>query len=414
MYEKILTCAKICFSRCCTKANFYILLLRIFVKQIMDKTFTLDRVVRLVISLLIIAAVFALTKELSSVLLPFVMAWFIAYLLHPIVNFFQYKVRLKNRALSVIVTLLVVFGLVAGLLAIIVPLIGREVAQMSSLVTEYVKGIRVDNILPEEYQQLVRNWLAESDISSLVQQLNISTMIEKAGGYLGGLIGGSLSAISSLFVVVVCLLYLVFILLDFEQISEGMRNMIPPKFRTGVNMVLTDLEQAMNKYFRGQALIATCVGVLFSIGFLIMGLPLAVVIGLLIGLFNMVPYLQVVGVPITMVLGLLQAADTGTSYWVILAEIAAVFVIVQAIQDLVLNPLIMGNVIGMNPAVMLLAISVWGYLLGIAGMIIALPLTTILISYYKRFILKEDNPQPVQQEVVTEQVPTPSQPTESK
>ena len=183
---------------------------------------------------------------------------------------------------------------------------------------------------------------------------------------------------------------MVFIMLDFETINKGLHEMIPPKFRDVVNGLLADLEDGMNKYFRGQACIATCVGVLFSIGFLIMGLPLAIVVGLFIGLLNMIPYMQVLGIPITMILGLLQSMDTGTPYWIILLEIAAVFVIVQGLQDLVLNPLIMGKTIGMNPAVMLLAISIWGYLLGIAGMLIALPLTTVIISYYKRFILREE------------------------
>ena len=121
-----------------------------------------------------------------------------------------------------------------------------------------------------------------------------------------------------------------------------------------------------------------------------MGLPLAVVVGLFIGLLNMVPYLQVLGIPITMVLGILQSMETGTPYWIILTEIAAVFLIVQAIQDMVLNPLIMGNVIGMNPAIMLLSLSIFGYLFGVLGMIIALPVTTVIISYYKRYVLGEE------------------------
>ncbi|MBQ9705464.1 MAG: AI-2E family transporter, partial [Paludibacteraceae bacterium] len=120
-----------------------------------------------------------------------------------------------------------------------------------------------------------------------------------------------------------------------------------------------------------------------------------VVVGLFIGLLNMVPYLQAFGIPVTMVLGILQSADTGTAYWIILIEIDAVFIVVQGIQDLVLNPLIMGNVIGMNPAVMLLSLSIWGSLLGVAGMIIALPITTVIISYYKRYVLHEAEGQSV-------------------
>ncbi|MCR4664661.1 MAG: AI-2E family transporter [Paludibacteraceae bacterium] len=352
-----------------------------------SRPFTFDRTVRLVIAIAILAALFALTRTLSSVLLPFVVAWFIAYMLHPVVTFVQTKMKVKPRVLAVIVTLILVFGLITGIVALLVPLVKNETAHMSSLVSGYVRGINVDTFLSAASQEWLREQLAQADLQTLLQQIDIKSIVDKAGGYLGSIIGGSLNILSGLFVAFACLLYLIFILIDYETLSRGMHEMIPPKFRNVVNGILYDLEQGMNKYFRGQALIATTVGILFSIGFLIMGLPLAVVVGLFIGLLNMIPYMQAFGIPVTMVLGLLQAADTGTSYWIILLEIAAVFIVVQSIQDFVLNPLIMGNVIGMNPAVMILSLSVWGYLLGVAGMIIALPITTVIISYYKRYVL---------------------------
>ena len=355
-----------------------------------SRPFDLDRKVRLVIGLAIAAALFALTRTLSNVLLPFVVAWFVAYLLHPLVSFVQNKMRIRPRGLAIAVTLIVLIAVLTGIVALIVPLIHKETAEMSRLVSEYVKGIHIDTLLPAAWQEMLRDWLQSADISTLMSQINVGTIAEKVYDYAGGIIGGSLSFLSSLFVVFAVFLYLVFILLDYETLNEGMREMIPGKYRKVVEGILNDLEQGMNKYFRGQALIATTVGVLFSIGFLIMGLPLAVVVGLFIGLLNMVPYMQAFGIPITMLLGLLQSANTGTAYWIILLEILAVFVVVQSIQDLLLNPLIMGNVIGMNPAVMLLSLSIWGYLLGVAGMIIALPLTTVLSSYYKRFVLGQE------------------------
>ena len=192
-------------------------------------------------------------------------------------------------------------------------------------------------------------------------------------------------------VVFICILYLIFILIDYEKMAKGMVEMIPPKYRQLIGGILSDLSEGMNKYFRGQALIAGIVGILFAIGFSIMRLPLGIVIGLFIGVLNMVPYLQALGIPPCMILGLLQSADTGTGYWIILLEITAVFCIVQSIQDLILTPYIMGNRIGMKPALMLLALSIWGSLLGVAGMIIALPITTVMISYYKRFVLHTDD-----------------------
>ncbi|MBQ8100498.1 MAG: AI-2E family transporter [Paludibacteraceae bacterium] len=363
-----------------------------------DRPFDLDRTVRMCITIAVLVGLYLITSRLSGVLLPFVVSWFIAYLLHPIVNFFQHKVRLKHRALAVFVTLAVLALVLAGVIAMLVPLVGREVTKMSSLLSAYLSGLNAETLLPAAWQEAIRNWIAEADLQALIGQVNFSAIWDKISPYLSGLLGGSLSFVSGLFVVFICFLYLVFILIDYESISSGLRSIVPPKYREMVYGILADLEAGMNKYFRGQALVATCVGVLFSIGFLITGLPLAVVVGLFIGLLNMVPYLQAFGIPVTMVLGILQSADTGTAYWIILIEIAAVFIVVQAIQDLVLTPLIMGNVIGMNPAVMLLSLSIWGSLLGVAGMIIALPITTVIISYYKRYVLGE-----IPEPAVTEQ-----------
>lgn len=106
-------------------------------------------------------------------------------------------------------------------------------------------------------------------------------------------------------------------------------------------------------------------------------------------MLNLVPYLQVIGFIPTVMLALLKAYDSGQSFWTIILYALAVFAIVQAIQDWVLTPRIMGKMTGLNAAVILLSLSVWGSLLGFIGLIIALPLTTLIISYYKRFVIED-------------------------
>ncbi|MBR1928495.1 MAG: AI-2E family transporter [Paludibacteraceae bacterium] len=357
----------------------------------MSQPYTLDRTVRLCINIAIAVALFFITKQLSGVLLPFVVSWFLAYLIHPIVNFFQYKCRIKNRAASVIITLIILVILISLIVFALGKPVSNEIAKMTDIVTAYISGLDAKTILPDAWEDAIRRWLSEIDYMQYLTIGNIESVIEKISPYVGGILGGSVSFVSSLFVIFVGFLYLIFILIDYEQINSGLVEYIPTKYRDTISGIKQDLENGMNKYFRGQALIATCVGILFSIGFLIMGLPLAIVVGLFIGLLNMVPYLQVVGIPVCMLLGVLQSAATGTAYWIILLEIAAVFIVVQSIQDMVLTPLIMGKTIGMKPAVMLLALSIWGSLFGVAGMIIALPMTTVMISYYKRFIISQDD-----------------------
>ena len=148
----------------------------------------------------------------------------------------------------------------------------------------------------------------------------------------------------------------------------------------------------MNKYFRGQALVALCVGILFSIGFLIIDFPIAVGLGMFIGLLNMVPYLQLIGFIPAILLAIVKAADTGQNFWFIMLMVLIVFAVVQTIQDTFLTPKIMGHVTGLNSAIILLSLSIWGSLLGILGMIIALPLTTLLITYYQKYIIRRKEP----------------------
>jgi predicted PurR-regulated permease PerM len=114
---------------------------------------------------------------------------------------------------------------------------------------------------------------------------------------------------------------------------------------------------------------------------------MAIGLGMFIGLLNMVPYLQLIGFVPAIILAVVKAADTGQDFWLIMFSVLIVFAIVQTIQDTILTPKIMGKVMGLNSAIILLSLSIWGALLGILGMVIALPLTTLLITYYQKYII---------------------------
>ena len=179
-------------------------------------------------------------------------------------------------------------------------------------------------------------------------------------------------------------------MLDYEKLSEGWIKLVPKRSRRFAAALVDDVQHGMNAYFRGQALVAFLVGVLFSIGFLIIDFPLAIGLGMFIGFLNLVPYMQGFGFIPTVLLALLKANDTGENFWLILLSACIVFIVVQSIQDAFLVPKIMGKLMGLNPAVILLSLSVWGSLLGLIGLIIALPLTTLLLSYYRRFIERDE------------------------
>ena len=280
-------------------------------------------------------------------------------------------------------------GAIGGLIWYLVPLVSNELAKLSQLVIAYTKDINVNSILPPAWQKEIIYYVSHLNIETLLKDENIMSGVKNLAPQLWDLINGSLDFVLGLAVVVVIFLYLIFILLDYEKITASWFAIIPPKYRTIVTEIIHDLENGMNRYFRGQALVATIVGILFSIGFSIIQLPMAILMGLLIGLLTMVPYLKSIVLIPCLGLGLLQSAETGQSLSSVLIGIFIVFIVIQALEDMIISPKIMGKVTGLNPAVILLSLSVWGSLMGVVGMIIALPVTTLIISYYKRFVLKE-------------------------
>lgn len=359
----------------------------------MKQTFDRDTIIRGIISLAVFVALFLLIKRLSGVLLPFLVSFVIAYMLAPIVDFFQHKCRLKNRIVSVIVTLTLAIGLVVGAVAALTPAINREMTTLSESAKEFAMNFNANKYLPDQLSEELTDFVSNMDFNAILSNPDIQQTIKNLVPKLGSWISSGLSTLAGLAVVFVCLLYIIFLLIDYEKISKNWANYVPERYRHNIQTLMSDLDKHMNGYFRGQALIASIVGILFAIGFQIIGLPMGIAMGLIIGVFNLIPYMQALGIPPCILLGLIQSAETGRPVWVIALCITAVFVIVQSIQDLVLTPKIMGNVTGMGPAMILLCLSIWGSLLGIVGMIIALPITTLLISYYKRFVLHIDDNQ---------------------
>lgn len=359
----------------------------------MKQTFDRDTIIRGIISLAVFVALFLLIKRLSGVLLPFLVSFVIAYMLAPIVDFFQHKCRLKNRIVSVIVTLTLAIGLVVGAVAALTPAINREMTTLSESAKEFAMNFNANKYLPDQLSEELTDFVSNMDFNAILSNPDIQQTIKNLVPKLGSWISSGLSTLAGLAVVFVCLLYIIFLLIDYEKISKNWANYVPERYRHNIQTLMSDLDKHMNGYFRGQALIASIVGILFAIGFQIIGLPMGIAMGLIIGVFNLIPYMQALGIPPCILLGLIQSAETGRPVWVIALCITAVFCIVQSIQDLVLTPKIMGNVTGMGPAMILLCLSIWGSLLGIVGMIIALPITTLLISYYKRFVLHIDDNQ---------------------
>ena len=353
----------------------------------LEKTITFDRFVRGMLVTLLIAAILFVMNYLSSVLLPFFIAWLLAYLLYPIVKFVQHRLHVPGRALSIIVTLLAVIGVITGIIYLIIPPMIEQFEKLGELVTRYLhQTTHIRN-----FPLAIRQWIDanDTDIQRFFHDKEVTDAIRNAMPRVFEMIGKTANIILSVIASMVTLIYLFFILLDYEALSAGFIRLFPKKTRPFWRSLMDDVEKQLDSYVRGQSLVALCIGILFCIGFTIIGFPMAIGLGILIGLLSLVPYLHGFALIPMVLLSALKAADTGQNFWVILLSALTEFCIVQLITDMVLTPKIMGKAMGLNPAILLLSLSVWGALLGFIGLIIALPLTTLLIAYYKRYVVKE-------------------------
>lgn len=356
----------------------------------LEKKITFDSFIRFIFGLAIVIGIILLFDKLSAVLLPFFIAWLIAYFMYPLVRFFQYKLKLKNRVLSILCSILTVSAVIGGLFILLIPTMIEEFGKVNNLIMTYISNGSTTNLFPQVITDFINKNLDVSELNKAFSQENIANLTKNILPKLWSLLSESLNILFSIIASFIILLYTVFILLDYEAISDGWIELIPKKYRHFASNVTNDLKNGMNRYFRGQALVALCVAILSSIGFLIINYPLALGLGLLIGVLSMIPYMKVIAIFPAFILGLLKVADTGQSIWVVLGSALIVFAIVQAIEDSFIVPKVMGRITGLNPAIILLSLSIWGSLLGILGMIIALPITTLMLSYYQRYVIHRE------------------------
>lgn len=350
--------------------------------------YTFDRVVRILFSVCGILVVIYLLDVLKGVLLPFLVACLICYILEPVVKWNMRWMRLRSRFLPVVATLLEAAAVLMLFCWFFIPYIVKECQQM----TEVVRAYASEQIhLPYISESIHRFILENVDFNRLARMLSREewiALIRNTVASSWNFLTSGVAFIASIVSWMVVILYVLFIMLDYERLMLSFRQLVPHNHRRRVYRITSDIKHTMSRYFRGQFLIAAIVGILFALGFMMIGLPMGVVLGLFIGVLNLVPYLQLISLPITALLCLVWTAGTGGDFWVIFWESMAVYVVVQCIQDLVLTPRVMGKAMGLNPAIILLALSVWGSLLGFMGLIIALPLTTLILSYYNQYVVE--------------------------
>lgn len=355
------------------------------------KPFTFDRVSRMFFSIVLAIAIIYALVLIKEALLPFLIAWLLAYLLNPVVSFFQNKLKIKNRIAAILATLISALIILAGVIWALTPSISEEIFRLKDLLADYQNRKGYIPLIPAEWSEYFKHNINLDYVLSALTKEDIKQLVQQVAPKLWEFLSSSLNLIVSILASVIILLYTIFILKDFDRISIGFIELFPQRYRGLTSQIISDVSYGMNRYFRGQALVSAIAGILLAIGFKIISMPMGIILGLFMGALNLVPYLQFIGIIPIIFLSMLKAVETGQSFWIIFGLAILVMSIVQAIEDSIIVPKIMGRVTGLNPAIILLSLSIWGSLLGMIGLIIALPATTLCLSYYKRYFLHEND-----------------------
>lgn len=351
---------------------------------------TFDRFARLLIALAVVLSLWFAVSYLSPVLIPFAAAGVLTYLLNPVCNFLQHTCRLRYRVVCVLLTIALAFAVVVGLLWLCVPPIVHELSLLKDAAIAYFTDHGQNNAsIPDAVRHMVDSQFADVDVVSLLESDNVQGLVKEVLPPVWALFRSAASLLVSVVASLIGLLYLFFLLLDYERYRRSWQQLVPAKYRPLARQVVGDIIHYMCGYFRGQFFIALSNCVMFTLGFLVIGFPMPVALGCFIGIISFVPYLQLFGILPATLLALLEASKTGENFWLLTLGMLAVYVVVQVIQDTIVTPRVMGHIMGLSPAIVLLALTAGAFVGGIGGLMVSLPLTTIALTYYRRYAVRD-------------------------
>lgn len=230
----------------------------------MKKEITFDRFIRgtLVVGGLLLAGY--IISYLSTVLLPFFVAVAIAYLLFPIVRFLQYKCKLKNRILSIFVALTLVLGSFTALAFIIVPPFIDEFNHLQEVAINFLKDPKMqEKVIPPSVLHILQERVSEARIEQFLSSKDVHETVKKVLPKAWDVIWSTAGVVLNLLASLISLLYLFFLLKDYERYAYGWINFVPHSRREIARQLVGDIKQGMNGYFRGQALVALSNCVMF-------------------------------------------------------------------------------------------------------------------------------------------------------
>jgi predicted PurR-regulated permease PerM len=333
------------------------------------------------------ALVVALLWMARPVLVPFILGLVLAYLLLPLVHWLERHMPARLRAwkvarpLSIVLTYLLFLLIIAGVVAFIVPVMLEQVGTFVERVPQYYEQLG-------DLVQEGREWYEISipdDWKTTIEE-NLSEIAQEVLGAvqenLVGVLRSVLSSISFLIGLVIIPFWLFYILQDESQVKEGILEALHPELRADVQSLATLVDNVLSAYVRGQLLLCLFVGVLATISLLIVGVPFAPVLGLIAGIFEVLPN---IGPYLGAIPAILVALATNpvSAIWV-----AVAFFAIQLIENLVLVPRISGKSVKLHPAMVMMVLVIGGQLAGFWGMLIAVPVTAVIRDVFLYLYLR--------------------------
>ncbi|SHK21688.1 AI-2E family transporter [Fibrobacter sp. UWH4] len=360
------------------------------------RIWTIDRVMRHLFMATGIGILLWILNYLSAVLAPFFAAFLVAYIFDPLVCKIQNKVKYRVVAVAIVISMMVL--VIGGAMWIFIPMVVGEVRHLGVLIQKLFSDStwmeRLSAFVPQDLWREFKSLISWDKVAVAMQSLDFWNAAQSVAGKVLPSAWGVVTKTSSLVMwlsgVGLIFMYLVFIMLDMPKLRKGVKNLFPTRYRQRASEFAMEMDRFMGSYFRAQSFVALSVGILYAIGFGVIGLPMGVAFGLFSGALNMIPYLQLTTIPLALLLAVVYALEKGMPFWEVAIIVLVIYLVVQVIQDMILVPKIVGSSMNLPPVGILLSLSIWGKLLGFLGLIVAIPFTCLCLVYIEKIQKKAD------------------------
>ncbi|MCB9729430.1 MAG: AI-2E family transporter [Deltaproteobacteria bacterium] len=311
-----------------------------------------------------------LANRVPSASIPLLTAFVVAYLLDPVVDFFE--ARGIPRTPTILALMLLSLLVTAAVVLLLGPRILDELRQVPAKLRDALA--HAQPWLEDKLGVSVPGSVSEAIDRFAGDQAAAKSLLAPAGSVARAVYGGTTSALGFIVALFTIPLFAFYLLRDFDRITARLDSLVPLQARPAVRARMREIDEALGAFVRGQMLVATILVVLYAIGFSIVGLPLAIVVAAISGFGNMIPY---VGTAIGMILATLLVVLEWQGFGH-LAAVYGVFAGVQALEGWVITPRVVGDSVGLSPLVVIVAILVFGELFGFIGVLIAVPLAAVV------------------------------------